>query len=80
MAADIHVLLGIVIPAVVAIIVALIRAKSKQVITTENHPPTPMEILDHEVRDLKVELERQHIKIDDITERLAWLEGRDSKK
>lgn len=76
--AEIHVFLGIVIPAVAAIIVALIKTQRRP--AAKHVPPTAIEALQTEVSDLKREIERQHIKIDDITERLAWLEGRDNKK
>jgi hypothetical protein len=72
------VFLGIVIPAVAAIIVALIKTQRRP--AAKHTPPTAIETLQTEVDDLKREIERQHIKIDDITERLAWLEGRDNKK
>ena len=76
--AEIYVFLGILIPAITAIIVALI--KTQQRTTIKHQPASPVQILQNEVSELKTQLERQHIKIDDISERLAWLEGRDSKK
>lgn len=74
MATEIFVFLGIVIPAVAAIVVALIKTQRRPG-PIQHVPPTPIEVVQSEVKDLKLQLERQHIKIDDITERLAWLEG-----
>lgn len=36
--------------------------------------------LQDEITQLNDEIERQHIQIDDMRERLAWLEGRSDKK
>lgn len=76
--AEIHVFLGILIPAVAAIVVALIKTQRRPGIKHE--PPTAIESLQDEVDTMKREIERQHIKIDDISERLAWLEGNLDKK
>lgn len=75
-----HVLtiLAILIPAAVAIIIAIIKRPKKYL--PPSQPPTEIELLKGDMDDLKTQLERQHIKIDDLSERLAWLEGRDSKK
>lgn len=72
--AEIYVFLGIVVPAVAAIAVALIKTQYHP--KTRHNPPTEVETLQTEVKELKTQLERQHIKIDDISERLAWLEGK----
>lgn len=71
-------ILAIAIPAAVAIIVAIVKRPKKYQLP--HLPPTELEVLKKEMKELKTQLERQHIKIDDLSERLAWLEGRDSKK
>ena len=71
---EFYLFLGIVVPAVTAIIVALIKTRRHP--NPRTQPLTPVERLQDEVKELKTEIERQHIKIDDISERLAWLEGK----
>jgi len=68
---------AIFVPAVVAIIVALIHTIRKR--PSKDYKITELDIVKDDVETLKTQLELQHIKIDDISERLSWLEGRDSK-
>lgn len=75
-----HVLtiIAIIVPAVVAIIAALIKTSRRNI--PHKQPPTQIDVVKDELDTLKRQVERQHIKIDDLSERLAWLEGRDSKE
>lgn len=74
-----HVLtiIAVIIPAVAVIIAAVVKTSRRNI--PHKVPPTQIDIVKTELDDLKRQVERQHIKIDDLSERLAWLEGRDSK-
>jgi hypothetical protein len=71
-------ILAILIPAAVALIIAWIKRPKKYLPPAQ--PPTELDVLKEDMEELKTQLERQHIKIDDLSERLAWLEGREGRK
>ena len=74
------ILLGILVPALSGIILALIKKSHDLTLKKTPSGDSAFNNLKEEVSELKDEIEKQHIKIDDISERLAWLEGRNDKK
>lgn len=70
---------GIIIPAIIAIFVAKLKISSKKH-TIPRQPPSELDIIKQDVDYLLGEIEKQHIKVDDLSERISWLEGQANKR